>query len=146
MAPLTDNPDRFEELKEVFLEKESVGKAEIESARSQGDKLLLTFKGVETRESAEKLVGSFISIEREKVPELPEGSYYHFELVGMKVYSDDKQYLGEIAEVIPMPANDIWRVEGEKDYLIPATANVILEVDKVERRVIIRLLDGLIEE
>jgi 16S rRNA processing protein RimM len=145
VAALTDDPDRFNKLTEVYLEKDTVTEQEIASARRQGAQFLVTFKGVETRDAAEKLSGSFISIAADQVQDLPAGGYYHFELVGMKVYDEDKQYLGEIVEVLSMPANDVWQVAGEKDFLLPATANVVLKVDKEQRHVIIRLLDGLID-
>ena len=51
----------------------------------------------------------------------------------------------QIAEIIPMPANDLWRVEGEVEFLLPAIAQVIVKVDTKERKVIIRLMEGLIE-
>jgi 16S rRNA processing protein RimM len=63
----------------------------------------------------------------------------------MDVVSESGELLGKIAEIIPMPANDIWRVDGQREILLPATENVILEVDTAKRRVTIRLLEGLIE-
>jgi len=145
VAALTDNPDRFKEESRVYLEQPQVAEFEIATVHQSGSQIYLTFAGIETRAAAEKLVGAFISVARERLPELPAGGYYHFELIGMSVYSETDEYLGEIAEVIAMPANDIWRVEGERDFLLPATANVVIKVDKEKRRVIIRLLDGLID-
>lgn len=142
---MTDNSERFKELAKVYLEQGSPVELEIASVSRSGSQLFVTFKGVDSREAAEKLVGNFISIEKDRLPELPDGDYYHFELVGMAVYTEAEQYLGEITEVIAAPANDVWQVEGEKDFLIPATANVVMKVDKAARRVIIRLLDGLID-
>lgn len=63
----------------------------------------------------------------------------------MKVFSEAGSYLGEIVEIIEMPANDLWRVEGDKPFLLPAAENIVLSVDKKERKVVIRLLEGLLD-
>lgn len=130
----------------MLLENDTVTEMEIKSTRSHKSQILLCFKGVTTRSEAEKLVGRYLAVSEADLLELPEDTYYHFELVGMKVYTEEGRCLGEIAEVLSLPANDAWRISGEKEFLLPAIADVVLNVDKKEKRVTIRLMKGLIEE
>jgi 16S rRNA processing protein RimM len=106
----------------------------------------MRFEGIESRTAAEELVGKFVSITKGELIDLPEKSFFQFDIIGMQVYSEDGRLLGRVAEIIEMPANDLWRVEGEHAFLLPATENVIVKVDTEERKVFIRLLEGLIEE
>jgi 16S rRNA processing protein RimM len=105
----------------------------------------MQFEGVDSREAAEELIGRFVSVTKAELIDLPEETFFQFDIVGMTVVTEDGRLLGKIAEVIPMPANDLWRVEGETEFLLPATKNVLIKVDRDARQVVIRLLEGLIE-
>jgi 16S rRNA processing protein RimM len=132
-------------LKEVFWEGNEVVRYEVDSVRLHGCTVFLRLAGIADRTAAERLVGGFISVSEENLAKLPDDTYYHFELIGMEVYSETDEFLGKIVEVLTMPANDIWRVEGPRDFLLPASGNVVRRVDREERRVIIEVIAGLIE-
>jgi 16S rRNA processing protein RimM len=133
-------------LDSVQLESDPVVELQITGVHPHKGRLLLRFHGIEHRNQAEELVGKYLSVTSDELVTLPEDSYFHFELVGMKVYTEAGAFLGEIREVLNMPANDIWVVAGEQEILIPAVKQYVLDVDRNNRRVTVRLIEGIIEK
>jgi 16S rRNA processing protein RimM len=75
---------------------------------------------------------------------LPEGEYFHFQLIGMKVLTEDGEYLGRLREILETGSNDVYVVSGDSgELLIPALANVILKVQVTEGVMVVRLMEGL---
>jgi len=145
VQPLTDFVDRFHNLSEVLLEGETANLFTVKSVRIHQNSVLMRFDGIDSRTAAEELVGRFVSVTKADLVDLPESTFFQFVIIAMQVCSEDGRLLGTIAEIIPMPANDLWRVEGEVEFLLPAIAQVIVKVDTKERKVIVRLMEGLIE-
>jgi 16S rRNA processing protein RimM len=145
VQPLTDFVDRFRDLNEVFLEGKTANLFTVKSVRIHQNSVLVRFDGIDSRSAAEDLVGRFVSVGKADLVDLPESTFFQFDIIGMQVYSEDGRLLGTIAEIVPMPANDLWRVEGEVEFLLPAIAQVIVKVNMKERKVIVRLMEGLIE-
>jgi 16S rRNA processing protein RimM len=142
---LTDNPTRFEALSEVIVEiggKRTLYHVERCSAASKG--LLVKFKGVDDRTEAEKLKSGYLLVEAAKLPELEEGSYYLFDLIGMNVYTTEGELIGEITDVQQYPANDVYIIEGENGkLLLPAIRDVVKNIDVQNKRMEVELLSGL---
>jgi 16S rRNA processing protein RimM len=110
--------------------------------------ILLAFKGVDDRASAEKLIGSRLLIERETLPELEADAYYWSDLIGLSVFSKDEDYIGRIKAVLPTGSNDVYVVESvdsdhKEEVLIPALKSVVLDVDLEKQVMIVDLPDGL---
>ncbi|MFN3476067.1 MAG: ribosome maturation factor RimM [Candidatus Methylomirabilales bacterium] len=118
---------------------------ELERLRLRPPFLFLKFKGVSSAEEAEQLVGKEVLIPREEAPRLPEGSYYCADILGLTVVSEEGKELGEVAEVWPTPANDVYVVRGQRgEWLLPAIRQVIAEVDLEGGRIVVKLMEGLI--
>jgi 16S rRNA processing protein RimM len=118
-------------------------------ARPQKNGICLALKDVTTRQQAEGLAGCELLIPREKLPPLDEDTHYWIDLIGLAVFSTDRQCLGRITEVIATGANDVYVVttpEGYpvKEILLPAIASVILEVDVAGQKMVVELPEGLI--
>ena len=146
VKPLTDFVDRFEALDRVILDDGSGAELKVRAARIHKNQVLILFEGIESRTAAEKLVNKFLSVTKADLVDMPKGTYFQFEILGMKVVSEDGALLGEIREIIPVPGNDVWRVVGERELMIPASANVIMKVDKENKKVTVRLIEGLIDQ
>lgn len=145
IEPLTDDYDRFNRLDAVQLEGDPIVELRLAGVHPHKGRLLLRFQGIENRNQAEELAGKYLSVTSNELVALPENSYFHFELVGMQVYTEEGTLLGEIREVLNMPANDIWVVAGEQEIMIPAIKEFVLEVDRDSRKVTVRLIAGFIE-
>lgn len=103
---------------------------EIIAARPHKGRLLLRLQGVDSREAAERLRGCKLFIRPEEAGPLPEGCYYHFQIVGLRV-EEDGRLLGVVREVLSYRANDIYRVETPEggELLLPALKSVVRRID-----------------
>jgi len=113
-------------------------------AKPHGKGLLLAIEGVTDREAAEGLIGSRLAVERATLPDLEEGTFYWFELIGMSVYTRQDQYLGVVENIIPTGSNDVYVVrDGQSEVLVPALASVVQLIDTNQRRMEVDLPEGL---
>lgn len=148
VKPFAD-PETFLDADILYLGKgdsDPVPRKVISSQLHQGA-VLIGLEGVKTMTEAEKLVGNQIYADREALPELPEGEYYWFEVLGLEVYTEDGLLLGKIKEILPTGSNDVYVVRKDgKEYLIPAIEDVVREIDLSGGRVIIHPIKGLLGE
>ncbi len=130
--PLTDFPDRFFRMEKVTLEQHGRQRAyTVAEVRRHRRHVLLRLEGIADMTGAEALKGALIVIGREELTPLPEGSYYIFDIVGLKVFTPEGEYIGVVEDVIQTGANDVYVVDkGEKVLLlVPALKDVVREVD-----------------
>jgi len=113
-------------------------------AKPHGRGMLLAIEGVDDRDGALALVGSRILVDKAMLPELEDGSYYWFELIGMAVYTAEEQFLGTLETILPTGSNDVYVVrKGEEEILVPALASVVQVIDTDRRRMEVVLPEGL---
>lgn len=106
---------------------------------------IVEIEGFSRREDVEPLTGLEVSAPREDLPGLQEDEYYYSDLIGMEVASDDGRVLGRVINIISTGSNDVLEVKGPfGDVLIPAIEEAIVEVDVEKKKVIVRLLEGLL--
>ena len=125
---LSDYPDRFQRGQVLKL-----GGSERTILRvfDEPKGLILELEGIDTREGAEKFRGCELkSTPYQSAHLFPEGSYFHHEIIGMKVRDQNDDDLGMISEIIETGANDVYVVTNslDKDILIPAISSVVCEV------------------
>jgi 16S rRNA processing protein RimM len=118
-------------------------------ARSHKKGVRLAIMDVTTRDQAETLVGCELWIPRESLPPLDEDTHYWVDLIGLAVFTRDGEHLGQVSDIIATGANDVYVVQTPKGYpvqeiLLPAIASVVLEVDEVDRKMVVELPEGLI--
>src|SRR5574337_73450 len=118
----------------------------VERGRQAGTAWIMQLQGVQTVEQAERLVGCELLIPRSAAPTLPEGTYYHADLIGLRVVTEEGRELGRIVEILETGANDVYVVHGEgSEWLLPATKEVVRRVDLVREIMLVHLLEGMIE-
>ena len=138
MAPLSDNPDRFVRGGSLLLGSSTV---RVVSSRRDKAHLIVQFDAVGDRTTAESLRGSHLTVPREDVEPPPAGSYYHYQIIDMDVATEDGSSLGQVVQILPTGSNDVYLArDGEgKETLVPALADVLLEVDLERGRMVVRL-------
>ncbi|MCL2602862.1 MAG: ribosome maturation factor RimM [Defluviitaleaceae bacterium] len=154
VLPTTDDPTRFELLKEVYVSPKSVNppsvlakKYTLSSVRYQKNMVMLTLAEVKDRNAAAALVGSVLLIPDEWALPLDEDEYFVRDLIGLTAQTEDGEVLGEITDVLRTGANDVYvitSVEGDS-FMVPAIKDVVLRVDSTRSCITLRLLDGLRE-
>jgi len=117
----------------------------VQRSRPRNTGLVVRFESVSNRDDAEALRGRLLTVPRAEVPTLPEGHFYHYQLIDMVVRSDEGEHLGHVKEILAAPGNDVYivRKPGERDLLIPALADVVLDVDLASNQMTVHLLEGL---
>ena len=148
IEPMTDFPERFKDLRRVYLVS-PVGReliCEVRSLRYVGGAPFLLFSGYDSPEKAKTLNGWFLKVPEEEAVPLPEGSYYWYELVGMEVVSEGGEKLGTITEVFETGSNDVYVMkQGRKEIYLPATKEIVKHIDRKAKRMVIHLVDGLMD-
>lgn len=134
MYPHTDRPERFEGLTRVFLGTSGQGAdlRRVEWASVAPMRVLLKLSGVGTRECAEALQGRDLLVPAGEVWPLPDGHYYHFQLIGLEVQDLAGRSRGRVSKVYPGPANDFYAIKAHPEgpeELIPATRQVVRRID-----------------
>jgi 16S rRNA processing protein RimM len=109
---------------------------------------LLTFEGHASINDVEKYKNSLIKVPESQLTDLDEGEYYFHEIIGCTVLTDAGEEIGTIKEILETGANDVWIVKrkNKKDALIPFIDDVVKEIDIEEKRIVISLMEGLIDE
>lgn len=143
---LTDFPERFETTKWVYLGNEFEATSyRVQSFRWHQQNVLLTLEGVTDRTQAERLKGQLVQVPVEEAMPLPDGSYYLYQLIGLKVEDTAGQFLGTVKDVLETGANDVYVIEREgRELLLPAIPDVIKQVNIAQGIMVVHLLDGLI--
>ena len=140
---------RFPLYREVFI-RNHVGRPrayEILEVIPQPPRLILRLKGIERREEVDPLVGREILIKKRSLPNLQEGEYYWFDILGMVVETTEGKRIGRVKEIFSTGANDVYVVEGmRKEIFLPATEEVIQNIDIKKGRMKVIRLEGLWEE
>jgi len=149
VEPLTDFPERFAPGSKFILVSPTgvVRPARALSSRIHKGKVLLQIDGVDDRSAAESLRGGLLKVEEEDLAPLPEGQYYHFQLVGLEVFTESGERLGEVKEVLPTGGNLVLIVhDGLREVLLPFIDDVVREVDRESGCITVHLLDGLLPD
>lgn len=147
VKPFTDDIDQFNNLKTIYIKnKNSKIEYEIEEAKYHKNMVLLKLKGINTIEQAETLKNSYLLRNREDEKPLEEGTYYIVDLIGLEVYEDNGNFLGNLEDIFNTGSNDIYVVKNDlgKQILLPAISNVIKEIDMENKKIIVHLIKGLI--
>src|SRR5262245_26009499 len=114
ISVLTDFPERFETTEWLYMGNEfEASPYRLEKYRWHKQNILLTLAGITDRTQAEQLRGRYVQVPIEQAVPLPEGDYYHFQLVGLNVVTTDDQFLGTISEILETGANDVYVVQGD---------------------------------
>lgn len=149
LASFAESIDAFYDLDWIYLKKSdgSFIKDQIDTISPHKTGALVSFKSVKGIEDAQKLVGHELYIEKEFLEDLPAGEYYRYELIGLEVITDEGIHLGKIEDLLPTGSNDVFLVRDDgKENMIPATKEVIKDIDIVKGEMIIRPLEKMIKD
>lgn len=147
VLPMTDFPERFCHLKQVTLangagDERVVG---VERAKCTRDNIFLKLKGIDTAQEAERLRHMFLLVQPSEAFPLPKDRYYIFDLIGLDVITDLGTGVGRVKDVMQLKSNDVYVVQSERgEVLIPATKQIVREIDLRGGKMIIHPVRGLL--
>lgn len=142
LEPYSELVTGIEPGSEIFLG-EARSAATVAACRRHGARYLLELEGHTAHASAEGWRGAEVRIAAEKAPALAPDTYFHWQILGLSVVTEEGVVLGQVAEILTTGANDVYLVRGEREILLPATREVIRQVDPGSGRMVVHLLPGL---
>ena len=151
VRPYNADSESFARLREVLLcpKKGAAHKFLVLSCDPADREYLLHLDGVDTREAAEVFTGAELLVPRSELPALPPGEHYIADLIGMFVVTEDDFVLGTLVDVMETGANDVLVVKperGHREILLPDIPEVVLSIDDVAGRIVVRPLPGLLDQ
>lgn len=143
IMPYTDVPELLCEFDRLFLDRKEIF---IERSRLAKNMVIAKFEGVDTPEQAEKLRNKILYMHRDDL-ELDDDTYFIQDLIGIEVRDADTDFVyGKITDVMQTGANDVYVIKGnDREYLVPAIADVVISTDIDGNLMTIRALEGLFE-
>jgi len=163
VLPLTDNPERYDKLESVLLDKNSNPEDNnnpdknnpdknnnLENRKIEGIKylkgfVLLKLAGVDTLEEAQALKDVFILVDRKNAVKLPKDSFFICDLIGSEVRNVEGALLGKLTDIINTGSNDVFVIKDENDgeLLLPALKSVVRKVSTEEGTITVEVPEGL---
>ncbi len=144
VVPLADAPERLAPGRSVTVGGE---RHVIETSRWQKGLVYLKLSGIDDPETASTLREQLLTVPETDLEPLTEGQYYRFQLIDLTVQTTNGAALGRITDVLTTGANDVYIVHGDKgEILIPASADIIKEINLERGHMVIEDVPGLIPE
>jgi 16S rRNA processing protein RimM len=137
----TDSPTHLDDIETVYIGEKRKPYTLLGYRLHQGV-LLITIEGSDDRSTADTFRGQLVSVKFEEAAPLKAGEFYHHQVVGLTVVTDEGETLGQVSEIITTGANDVYVVAGEGgEVLLPAIKSVVLKIEPPQ--MVVHLLEGL---
>lgn len=147
VKPFTDDIKEFETFESIYVQKKNeLIEFKIEAVKYAKQMVLLKLEGINDIDSAEALRNLYIKVSRDALPELQENSYYIVDLLECEVVTVAGEFLGKMDDIFSTGSNDVYVVKNEegKQILLPAIKEVIKNIDIPNKKITVKLMEGLI--
>jgi 16S rRNA processing protein RimM len=145
---LTDFPERFAQTKEVWLGKtmESARAVELERFYLHQKRIVFKLKGYDSRNDAELLRDWRVMVPQDGLVQLPKDEFFHFDLIGCAIVTQEGQTLGTVSNVQDFGAAPLLIVEIDgREVMIPLASTICTDIDTAQKRIVVDLPEGLLE-
>lgn len=139
IVPWADSPEFLCQFSSLYVEGASMGVA---SSRVHKGSVIVKLDGIDTVEQAMVLKGKTVQIRRADA-NLPQGSFFLADIIGLDVRDENDRKLGVLREVLSPSRQQVYVVEGEREILIPAVPEFILETNIAAGYIRVRLIGGM---
>lgn len=138
-------PKKLMDISNIYIGKEKI-KYNIKNV-TVNKKILVILEGIDDIDKAEKLKNSdiFINLEEKEVLIEDENEYFVEDIIGLKVYDMEDNYIGKITNIIKTGKKDIYEIDNDVKKLIPASKEFIKQIDLKNNKMMVELIEGLIE-
>jgi 16S rRNA processing protein RimM len=112
---------------------------DIERAKIAGGYIIIKLKGIDGVDTASALKNCVVEIDEQDRLELPPNTYYISELIGCRVFFDDKTEVGEVVDIAQNGAADVYvlRSADNSEIMFPALKDLLQLVDTANKTIII---------
>ncbi|MEB3429648.1 ribosome maturation factor RimM [Citroniella saccharovorans] len=145
LFPLTENIERFNKDQFFYIDNQSK-KVSIERFKTSGNLLIIKFNEFNNLNDVSPFIKKSLYTSSEDLIELKNDEYFIFDLVGLNVF-EGNNFLGYVTDIIENETNDILVVKTEKkEILIPFIKVFIKKVDLYNKKILVSLIDGIIND
>jgi 16S rRNA processing protein RimM len=147
MDVLTDFPERLQPGITLYAGPEHQA-LHLLRRRWHQEALLMSFEGYQTPEDVGELRNHILYVSAADRPPLPEGEYYHHQLIGLQIVDESGKSLGKLTEILETGANDVLVVRPPtgSEILLPLIDSVVLKIDLERQEILVRPLLGALDE
>lgn len=139
IVPWADSPDFLRQFSIFYVDGNPIG---VTSSRVHKGSVIARFQGVDSVEKAMVLKGKTIQIRRADA-KLPKGSFFLADIIGLDVVDENGHKLGTLKEVLSPSIQQIYVVQGEREIMIPAVPEFILETNIEAGYIKVHLIEGM---
>ena len=147
LEPWADSPEFLAEIKRLYFDGGKTD-AGLLASRVHKGRLLITLRGVTTVEQGDALRGKVLYLDRADV-QLEEGQVFLQDMIGLKAVdgTTGREY-GELKEVLPTGANDVYRIVDRdgKEYLFPAVKHMVKRISVEDGVIELLPIPGIFDE
>lgn len=106
-------------------------KHKLTSSRPHSKYILIKIDDYNNINEVLEFANSEVSIDMEYFPDLDEDEHFTNELIGLKVYDEDNNYLGILDDIMSSKGHDIYQIinDNDEEILLPAVKEYILNID-----------------
>lgn len=148
--PYTDDIENIAGLKKICLDTETKLEYLVKGSKIVKNMIIFKLAGIDTIEQTKQVMHKYIYIKKEQIKE--ENTYYIEDLINLDVYTVDNldgiseaSYFGKLENVFSTGANDVYEVKTENTTVyLPAIKDVVLKISLEEKRIYVKLMEGLI--
>lgn len=149
LIPLTDDPNRFDELDWVFIEKDGkMDKHTIQQVKYMKGSVMIKFSDIESIDEAGQYRDCFVLVDRKNAVKLPEDSYFICDILGCSVFDEKGVLLGELVDILHTGSNDVYVIRNQsgKEILLPALKSVVRSISPEQQRIDVIIPKGLLDD
>ncbi len=139
IIPWADSPEFLRQFPTLYVDGKPV---QVASCRVHKGGVIAKLRNVDTVEAAMVLKGKTVQIRRADA-RLPKGAFFLADIIGLNVVDEDGHKLGTLKEILSPSVQQIYVVEGEREIMIPAVPEFILETNIQAGYIKVRLIEGM---
>ena len=140
LLPWADSPGFLAGFERLFIDGKPVM---VLAARVHKGCVIAALDGIDDIDGAIGMKNKIVFIDRADV-QLEEGRHFVADLIGLRALDERTgQELGTIADVLSLPSNDVYVIQGEREILVPAVPEFVAKVDIEGGYIELRLIEGM---
>ncbi len=139
IVPWADSPDFLRQFSTLYVDGRALA---VTASRVHKGSVIARLQGVDTVEGAMALKGKTVQLCRADA-KLPEGAFFLADIIGLDVVDENGNKLGTLKEVLSPSVQQIYVVEGQREIMIPAVPEFILETNIEAGYIRVRLIEGM---
>ena len=118
--------------------------------KTSKDMFVVSYEKITSKEEVEKIRGSKILIDREKLPAIDDQeTFYHYDLIDMSVYDEKNNYLGKVITVDNFGSDDVVEIKSDlsdDSILISLNKKFINKIDLIKNKILVKNVEGYFNE